>query len=63
MEWNMAIVTFLFGSLLGITGAILQMVFGFGFAAALQTYAFCSIALPLITVLARSLRNSRNRSA
>ena len=52
----MAIVTFLFGSLLGITGAVMQLVLGFGFMAALQTYAFCSIALPLLTLLALSTR-------
>lgn len=59
----MAIVTFLFGSLLGIIGAVTQMVLGFGVMAALQTYAFCSIALPTLTLLAIAQRNRRDTDA
>ncbi|MFY0596708.1 MAG: hypothetical protein JXQ85_09780 [Cognatishimia sp.] len=59
----MAIVTFLFGSLLGITGAVMQMVLGFGGIAALQTYTFCAIALPVLTLLALSQRNRRDTDA
>lgn len=56
----MAIIVFLFGSLLGITGAIMQLVLGFGGAAALQTYAFCAFAIPMVTLLAIAFRSSRD---
>jgi len=56
----MAIIVFLFGSLLGITGAIMQLVLGFGGLAAFQTYAFCAFAIPMVTLLALAVRNSRS---
>ncbi len=59
----MAIIVFLFGSLLGITGAIMQLVLGFGGLAAFQTYAFCAIAIPMVTLLALTLRSTRDGDA
>ena len=56
----MAIIVFLFGSLLGITGAILQLVLGFDGATAFQTYAFCAFAIPIVTLFALTLRSKRS---
>ncbi|MDO6725825.1 hypothetical protein Q4544_02660 [Cognatishimia sp. 1_MG-2023] len=53
----MAIVLFLFGSVLGLFGAILQLSLGVGgFGAALQTYLMISLGLPVVTLLATFLR-------
>lgn len=59
----MAIIMFLFGSMLGMTGAVMQLVFGFGWMAAAQTYAFCAIALPLVALLAMAQRDRRDHNA
>lgn len=56
----MAIIVFLFGSLLGTTTAIMQLVLGYGFMVALQTYAFCALALPMLTLLAYAARTRRD---
>ncbi|MGH1464271.1 MAG: hypothetical protein ACRBBQ_02820 [Cognatishimia sp.] len=59
----MAIIMFLFGSFLGLVGAIMQLTLGFGgFGAAVQTYFLVSIGLPLVTLLAYSSRR-QNRSS
>ncbi|UZD90027.1 hypothetical protein [Cognatishimia activa] len=63
MEWNMAVIVFLFGSLLGTSAAVMQLVLGFEFMAALQTYAFCAIALPLLTLLALAARRGRDTTS
>ncbi|MDC0738888.1 hypothetical protein N6L24_11415 [Cognatishimia sp. SS12] len=55
----MAIVLFLFASVLGLMGATVQMLFGFGdFAAAFQTYALVSIGLPSVTLAAYSFTHT-----
>lgn len=48
----MAIVMFLFGSALGLTGAAAQLALGFEASSALNTYAFFAIGLPMVTLLA-----------
>lgn len=48
----MALVMFLFGSALGLFGAITQLALGFDIALALNTYAFMSLGLPMVTLLA-----------
>ncbi|NQY60081.1 hypothetical protein [Cognatishimia sp.] len=48
----MALVMFLFGSALGLTGAVTQLALGFDAAVALNTYAFLSVGLPMVTLLA-----------
>ncbi|GAA6209642.1 hypothetical protein NBRC116601_29350 [Cognatishimia sp. WU-CL00825] len=59
----MAIIMFLFGSFLGLIGAIMQVTLGFGgVGAAIQTYFLISLGLPLVTLLAYSSR-SQNRSS
>ena len=44
----MALVMFLFGSALGLTGAVTQLALGFDFTVALNTYAFLSVGLPMV---------------
>lgn len=56
----MAVIVFLFGSLLGTTAAVMQLVLGFDGMTALQTYAFCALALPLLTLLALAARSRRD---
>lgn len=56
----MAVIVFLFGSLLGTSAALMQLVLGFDAMAALQTYAFCALALPLLTLLAFAARSRRD---
>ena len=48
----MALVMFLFGSALGLIGAISQLALGFDATVALNTYAFLSIGLPMVTLVA-----------
>ena len=48
----MALVMFLFGSALGLIGAITQLALGFDATMALNTYAFLSVGLPMVTLLA-----------
>lgn len=55
----MAIMMFLFGSALGLTGAVAQLVLGFDLSTAFQTYVFVALGLPLSTLLAFSSRASR----
>lgn len=59
----MAIIVFLFGSVLGITGAIMQFALGFGLMAALQTYVFCAFGIPMVTLLAVAFRGRRDTDA
>ena len=48
----MALVMFLFGSALGLTGSVTQLALGFEATVALNTYAFLSVGLPMVTLLA-----------
>lgn len=52
----MAIVMFLFGSALGLIGAVMQLALGFDAASALNTYALIAIGLPVVTLLAQQSR-------
>ncbi len=53
----MALIMFLFGSILGLIGAVLQLILGFDFGAAFQTYAVISFGFPTVTLLAYSARH------
>ena len=53
----MALVMFLFGSALGLTGAITQLALGFDALVSLNTYTFFSVGLPMVTLLAMRANN------
>lgn len=59
----MAVVTFLFASILGIFGAILQLSLGMGGVLdAAVTYAMTAIGLPVVTLMAFYFRTTRDSS-
>lgn len=53
----MAIILFLLGSILGLTGTLIQFVIGADLLTCLMTYGFFSMALPLVTIFALALRH------
>lgn len=56
----MAVVTFLLASILGITGALLQLSLGMGGVVdAMMTYAMTAIGLPVVTLMAFYFRTTR----
>lgn len=57
----MAIVMFLFGSVLGTVGVLIQWALGFEMSTFLLTYGFCAIGLPLLTLI--SLLSHRDADA
>jgi hypothetical protein len=58
----MAIIMFLFGSALGLIGALLQFALGTGgFFEALQTYALIAFGLPMTTLMAIYMRRTSDK--